>query len=103
MIKIKQKKGFEPSTLILARLYSTNWVIFAYKLFFNINKEFNNINNSLLFFTFVWIEISIGGIFLNFINSVFNSKKYKTFLIWKFKIFLFFKLKLIWSILGKIK
>ena len=66
-------------------------------------SEFNNKNNSLLFFTFVWIDTSIGVIVLNFKNSFFNSKKYKIFFIWKFKIFLFLKFKFIFFKLGKIK
>lgn len=50
---IKQKKGFEPSTLTLARLYSTIELFLLKNYFFIIKNEFNNKNNSLLFFAFV--------------------------------------------------
>jgi hypothetical protein len=49
----KQKKGFEPSTLTLARLYSTIELFLQIIYFFIIKNEFNNKNNSLLFFTLV--------------------------------------------------
>lgn len=49
----KQKKGFEPSTLTLARLDSTIELFLLIIYFFIINNEFNNKNNSLLFLALV--------------------------------------------------
>ena len=68
---IKAKKGTRTLNINLGKVILYHWAIFAF-YFFKIKKEFNKVNNSKLFCELVCIDTSIGGIFLNFKNSVFN-------------------------------